>query len=48
MKMEREMTENFTFEGQYTILDRLMQIPVCMLITAIIVMWGFWLGVITG
>lgn len=42
------MKENITFEGRYTTLDRLMQIPVGMLITAIIFGWGFWLGVITG
>lgn len=48
MKMETEMHENFTFEGRITLLDRLMQIPVGLLISSIIVAWGFWLGVITG
>lgn len=41
-------TENFTFEGRYTLGERLMQIPVTLLITAIIVAWGFWMGVIMG
>lgn len=42
------MRENFTFEGRYTLLDRLMQIPVSLLIGASVYLWGFWLGVATG
>lgn len=48
MKMETEMHENFTFEERFTLLDRLMQIPMSVCIIAIIYGWGFWLGVITG
>nr|DAW56112.1 MAG TPA: hypothetical protein [Caudoviricetes sp.] len=45
---EAEVTENFTFDGRYDLLDRMMQVPVSLLITAIIYGWGFWLGVVTG
>lgn len=42
------MHEKFTFEGRYDILDRLMQIPVSLVMGASVYLWGFWLGVITG
>lgn len=42
------MTENITFEGRYTTPERLMQVPVSLLIGASVYGWGFWLGVVTG
>lgn len=42
------MHENFTFEGKYTLLDRLMHITVSLLIGATVFGWGFWVGVVTG
>lgn len=42
------MHENFTFEGRYTLLDRMMQVPVSFLVGASVYSWGFWLGVVTG
>ena len=36
------------FEGRYTLLDRMMQVPVSLLVGASVYSWGFWLGVVTG
>lgn len=37
-----------TFDGRYTLPDRLMQVPVSLLIGASVYGLGFWLGVVTG
>ena len=42
------MRENFTFEGRYTMCDRIMQIPTAACIAVAIYCWGAWLGIVTG
>lgn len=41
------MTENPTFEGRYTVMDRIMQIPAALCIAVAIYCWGMWVGIIT-